>query len=79
MLVMTRAVGDRILISAGGRTPIVVEVRRIRGGKVRLGVEAPDDFRILRPEYKGRTAAAPCASPRSDEPRSGKETPCPPP
>jgi carbon storage regulator len=46
MLVLTRKIGERILI---GDT-ITVRVLEVRGSQVRLGVEAPADVRIYREE-----------------------------
>jgi len=51
MLVLSRKVGERIMIEEG----IVVLVTRISGNKVRLGIEAPDGVRIDREEvYSAR-------------------------
>ncbi len=47
MLVLTRNVGDRIVI-AGAAGSIVVEVRRIAGRKVRIALDAPRDMQISR-------------------------------
>jgi carbon storage regulator len=44
MLVLSRKIGERIFIEPGIEIAIV-EVRR---GKVRIGVEAPDEVRIRR-------------------------------
>ena len=46
MLSVTRRVGESIVI--GDR--IVVKVLDVQGQKVQLGVEAPKDVRIVRPE-----------------------------
>lgn len=46
MLVLTRAVGDRIVI--GGT--VVVTVLYCRGGRIRLGIEAPEDVAVVREE-----------------------------
>lgn len=48
MLVLTRKKGDRILI--GDR--VVVTVVACKGGRVRLGFEAPDDVAIFREEVR---------------------------
>lgn len=48
MLVLSRKVGERILI--GDR--IAVTVVRVSQGTVRIGVEAPDDLAIVREEIK---------------------------
>jgi carbon storage regulator len=50
MLVLSRKVGERILIGDN----ISVTVVRITGGGVRLGVEAPPDMAVIRQELKGR-------------------------
>jgi len=46
MLVMTRKVGERIVIGDN----VTVTVVMINGGVVRIGVEAPRDFSIMRSE-----------------------------
>ena len=46
MLVLTRKCGERILIQGG----IAITIVRVNGGKVAVGVDAPDDRRILREE-----------------------------
>ena len=48
MLVLSRKVGERILIG----DQIAVTVVRVAPGLVRLGVEAPDDMPIVREEIK---------------------------
>jgi carbon storage regulator len=46
MLVVTRKVGERIVIGEN----VTVTVVRIAGGMVRIGVEAPADYAIVRRE-----------------------------
>jgi carbon storage regulator CsrA len=46
MLVLSRKVGERIVIGDG----ISVVVNRVAGNRVTLGIEAPDDVRIVRGE-----------------------------
>jgi carbon storage regulator len=46
MLVLTRKVGERIRVGES----IDVVVTEIRGDKVRLGIEAPPEVKILREE-----------------------------
>ena len=46
MLVLSRKIGERIVIEPG----IEIAVVEIRGGKVRLGIEAPRDVSIRRSE-----------------------------
>ncbi len=48
MLVLSRKVGERILI--GDR--ISVTVVRIMNGGVRIGIEAPSDMTVIRQELK---------------------------
>jgi len=44
MLVLSRKIGERIFIEPG----IEIAIIEVRGGKVRIGVEAPDQVRIRR-------------------------------
>jgi len=53
MLVLSRKVGERILIGEN----ISVTVVRITGGGVRLGVEAPSNTAVIREELKERLDA----------------------
>jgi carbon storage regulator len=46
MLVLSRKIGEKIVIS----NDIVVTVVKVEGNKVRLGIEAPDQIRIMRSE-----------------------------
>lgn len=48
MLVLSRKVGERILIGEN----IAVTVVRVSGGGVRLGIEAPPETVIVREELK---------------------------
>ena len=52
MLVLSRKVGERILI--GGN--IAVTVVRLNSGSVRLGVEAPANLAVVREELQDRIA-----------------------
>lgn len=46
MLVLSRKVGESFVIGDN----VVVTVVRIAGGGVRLGVEAPEDYTVIRKE-----------------------------
>lgn len=48
MLVLSRKIGQRIYIGDN----IAVTVVQIGRGGVRLGIEAPDDFAVIREELK---------------------------
>lgn len=52
MLVLTRRVGEQIIIDDNIR----LEVLEVKGGKVRLGVEAPASVRIDRLEIHQKRA-----------------------
>ena len=52
MLVLTRNIGEKIVIDDNIRVTIV----GIKGGKVKLGIEAPDDVRVDREEVHQRRA-----------------------
>jgi carbon storage regulator len=51
MLVLSRKIGERIVIEPG----IEIEIVEVRGGKVRIGIEAPKDIRIFRSEIAERS------------------------
>ena len=61
MLVLSRKVGERILIGEN----IAVTVVRITGGGVRLGVEAPADMAVVRQELKDRLDAEQMETPKA--------------
>jgi carbon storage regulator len=46
MLVLTRRVGERIVID----DQIVIEVLQVKGNRIRLGIQAPAGYSILREE-----------------------------
>lgn len=48
MLVLSRKIGEEIRIG----NDIVVKVNRIAGGRVSIGVEAPDHIKIVRGELQ---------------------------
>ena len=48
MLILTRKVGETVLIGENIRIMIV----QVRGKQVRLGIEAPPDLSVLRTEEK---------------------------
>lgn len=52
MLVLSRKVGERIVVADA----VVVTVLQVEAGKVRIGIEAPPDVRILRQELQARDA-----------------------
>jgi carbon storage regulator len=66
MLVLSRKVGERLVI--GGNITVVIS--RVAGNRVTIGIEAPDDVRIVRgelkpqsePESRSVARAAPVAS-----------------
>ena len=54
MLVLTRKIGERIIID----NRIVVEVMAVQGQRIRLGVTAPADVSIMREELVKADAVA---------------------
>ena len=48
MLILSRRVGESIIIGQD----IVIKVLDVQGQKVQLGVEAPKDVKVLRPELR---------------------------
>jgi carbon storage regulator len=54
MLVLSRKIGERILIGEN----ISVTVVRIAGGAVRIGVEAPPELPVIREELKAQLDGA---------------------
>jgi carbon storage regulator len=58
MLVLSRKVGERILIG----DDISITVVRIAGGGVRIGVEAPPEMPVVRQELKEQRERAEAAN-----------------
>jgi carbon storage regulator len=50
MLVLTRNIGEKIIIN----DHIILTVVAIKGGKVRIGIDAPDHVRVDREEVHKR-------------------------
>ncbi|HUS40576.1 MAG: carbon storage regulator [Pirellulales bacterium] len=63
MLVLSRKLGERILIG----DKIAVTIVRIGQGGVRIGIEAPDEYEVIREELKQDADARqqPLDSPRT--------------
>ncbi|QDV35580.1 carbon storage regulator [Tautonia plasticadhaerens] len=59
MLVLTRKLGERIVIGDG----IVVTVVKLEHGQVRLGIEAPREVPIFREEIAPRRPSLPLVQP----------------
>lgn len=62
MLVLSRKIGESIQIEGGIR----VTVTDVRGGRVRLSIEAPSNVRVLRKEIADNEAKQPTAEISSD-------------
>ena len=62
MLVLSRKVGERILVG----DQVTITVVRITGGGVRIGIEAPPELAVIREELKdaNRGPASSDAGPR---------------
>ena len=67
MLVLSRKIGERILIG----DQITVTVVRITGGGVRLGIEAPSEMAVIREELKkDASEGVPPVGPRVKAPKA---------
>lgn len=73
MLVLSRKVGERILVGEN----ITIEVRRVAGNRVTLALDAPRSVRILRGELEGpaREFDAPAESKPAEPETHREETP----
>ena len=73
MLVLSRKLGEKIHIGSG----ITITVVEVKGSKIRLGIDAPDDIPIFRAElnnFLARIGTEPAESARSERPRSWQAT-----
>ncbi len=50
MLVLSRRVGESIILTGLGDSDITITVTDIFGGKVKIGIDAPNEVKILRHE-----------------------------
>jgi carbon storage regulator len=62
MLVLSRKVGERVLI--GDR--VAITIVRINGNAVRLGIDAPPEMVVVREELSQRTAPDPACIGRDE-------------
>ena len=53
MLVLTRKVAETIQLTTSNAQTILIEVLSLTNGTTRIGVQAPDDVKILRGELVG--------------------------
>ncbi|MFL6623096.1 MAG: carbon storage regulator [Sulfurifustis sp.] len=62
MLVLTRKVGEQVIIGPGGdkadESSVYLVVIGVKGNSVRFGIRAPDDVKILRAELSERDRAS---------------------
>lgn len=63
MLVLSRKVGERILIG----DKIAVTVVTVNGNRVRLGIDAPADLTVVREELAQRSSDEPATSSSSPQ------------
>ena len=57
MLILTRRVGESIIIETPAGERITVVVLGVKGNQVRIGTDAPDDINIVREELLERLQA----------------------
>ena len=53
MLVLTRTLGQSLILRIADGSTVNVSVERITGEQVRLGIQAPESVRITRAEIEG--------------------------
>jgi carbon storage regulator len=66
MLILTRRLGERILIG----DDVTVTVLRVKGNQVRLGVDAPRTVSVQREEISGRSRPGISNDPAKENPES---------
>ena len=64
MLVLSRKQNERIRVGDS----VVVTIVRVSGDKVRIGIEAPADVRVLRDELEDETLGTVTLEPSADLP-----------
>lgn len=59
MLVLTRSIGERLVI---GKEEVLIQILEVRGNQVRIGIEAPRHISVHREEIHRRIAHAMASS-----------------
>lgn len=59
MLTLTRKPGESVFVEIGDGEVVEFLVKEVRGGAIRIGIQAPTGRRILRGELYRRLVAAP--------------------
>lgn len=73
MLVVSRKDGQGAVITTADGQRILVTVSDVAGNRVRLGIQAPKDVRILRSELDGQwPLGLPCVDPTEPANRGGR-------
>ena len=57
MLVLSRKVGETIIVTAPDGTQIVLMLVEVRGDKVRIGIAAPKSYAVNREEIQQRISS----------------------
>ena len=57
MLVLSRKVGETVIITAPDGTSLVVMLVEVRGDKVRIGIAAPKSYEVNREEVQQRISS----------------------
>ena len=57
MLVLSRKVGETVIITAPDGTSLVVMLVEVRGDKVRIGIAAPKSYAVNREEVQQRISS----------------------
>jgi len=60
MLILTRRLGESIIIETPEGTRIEVAVQAVKGSQVSIGTDAPAVVKILREELAGKRQAGEC-------------------
>lgn len=56
MLVLTRKTGEAIVLNPGTSNEVVIRIVRYKAGHVTVGIDAPDEVKIVREELlEGKT------------------------
>lgn len=50
MLILTRKIGEKILIQIPNYADIVVEIVDLQGSRIQVGITAPEEINIVREE-----------------------------
>jgi carbon storage regulator CsrA len=73
VLVLSRKVGEKLILSDEAGMEAVISVQRMSGNRVTLGIEAPGWIKVIRGELPRRTSMEQIVAEANATPKKGHE------